>query len=258
MAQAEIMNTKNIQTGKPALCRTTGARKLFAGVLAAGMVLGLAACATTHQTRSVAESGFLKDYSQLKPGKGDAKRVYIDPSADWSKYTGVCIEPIELWHSDDPESKLGKLSKPEQELLASYFYTALTEHLAKDFHLVNQAGPGVLVVHCAITEAKKSRPVSDLVSSVVPYGMALSLAKRVIFGTGFGVGECQVEGEFLDGQTGQRLAAVVDRRAGTKALRSKFNGSLGDVKLAMDYWAEHLDERMAQLRAAQNAKKQDL
>ena len=253
------MIARNIQTEKPAFCRTTKAQKLLAGILAAGLVLGLAACATTQRTRSVTESGFLKDYSQLKPGRRDqAKRVYIDPSADWSKYTGVCIEPIELWHSDDPKSKLGRLSKEDQELLVNYFYTALNEHLAKDFHLVNQAGPGVLVIHCAITEAKKSRPVSNLVSSIVPYGRALSLAKRVVFGTGLGVGECQVEGEFLDGQTGQRLAAVVDRRAGTKALRSKFDGSFGDVKLAMDYWAEHLDGRMAQLRDAKRAKKQDL
>jgi len=249
--------SQNIRIEKPsALRRAIGAWKFPAGILTAGLALGLAGCSTTKQVRSVAESGFLKDYSQLKPGRGDqAKMVYIDQTADWSGYTSVYIEPVELWNSDDPESKLGKLSKEDKELLVNYFYTTLHEHLAGDFHLVNQAGPGVLVIHAAITEAQKSNPVSNLTSSILPYGRVASKAKEALFGTGLGVGECQVEAEFLDGQTGRRLVAVVDRRAGTKALRTKFSGSFGDVKESMDYWAQHLDERMVQWRSAKGGRK---
>ena len=134
-------------------------------------------------------------------------------------------------------------------MLVSYFYTALSNSLSKDYTIVDQAGPDTLVVHGALTEAKKSRPVSNLVSSVVPMGIGLSLVKRVIFGTGLGVGECQVEAEFTDGGTGQIVCEAVDRRAGTKALRTKFDGSFGDVKLAMDYWAERCATKLGQLRA---------
>ena len=236
--------------------KTSGARRLTfrTGVLAAGLLLlGLTACRTTHQDRSVTESGFLKDYSQLQPGKsGEAKLIYIDVTANWAKYTKIYIEPIELWKSDDPYSKLGRLDKEDQQMLINYLHTALSNSLSKDFQIVDQAGPDVLVIHAAITEAKASRPVSDLVSSLVPIGMAVSYTKRIIFGTGLGVGECQVEAEILDGQTGQRLAAAVDRRAGTKALRTKFDGSFGDVKLCLDYWAERLNERLMELRTAQN------
>jgi hypothetical protein len=48
------------------------------------------------------------------------------------------------------------------------------------------------------------------------------------------------------------LAAAVDRRAGTKAIRTKFDGTFGDVRLSMDYWAEHLDQRLTELRQGQN------
>jgi len=243
------MNTMTMnKPGSPRLAR------ILTGLVAVGLLLGLTACRTTFQTRgSVDESGFLKDYSQLKPGTGDqAKLVYIDPTVNWAKYTKVYIEPFELWASDDTNSALGKLDKEDQELLVDYANTAMSNSLSKNFEIVDKAGPDVLVVHGAITEAKKSRPVSNLVSSVVPMGIGLSLVKRVIFGTGIGVGICQGEIELLDGATGQRLAAAVDRRAGTKALRTKFDGTFGDVKLALDYWAEHLDERLVQLRSAQN------
>jgi len=223
--------------------------KLMSGLLMGGLLLGLTACSTTHQTRSVTESGFLKNYSRLTPGTGDeAKLRYIDPAVNWTLYTRVYIEPVTLWHSDDPKSKLGRLDQEDQQLLVNYFHTALSNSLSKDYRIVDHAGPGVLVVHAALTEAKKSRPVSNLVSSVVPMGMALSLVKRVIFGTGLGVGECQVEAELLDGQSGFMLAEAVDRRAGTKALRTKFDGSFGDVKLCLDYWSQRLAFKLEQLR----------
>ena len=213
--------------------------KFLSGILAAGLLLGLTACSTTHQVRGTPEeSGFLKDYSLLKPGTGDeAKLRYVAPNVNWAQYTKVYLEPIELWHSDDPESKLGKLDQEDQQLLINYFHTTMSNALSKDYTIVNEAGPGVLVIHAALTEAKKCRPVSNLISSVVPMGMGVSLLKRVIFGTGLGVGECQIEAEFTDGKTGQILAEAVDRRAGTKALRTKFDGTFGDVRLCMDYWA---------------------
>ena len=225
--------------------------KLPIGMLAAVLLLGgLTACSTTHQVRGTPdESGFLKDYSLLQPGKSDqAKLIYFAPDVDWAKFTKVCIKPVTLWHSDDPESKLGKLDKEDQELLVSYFYTALSNAFGKDYTIVDEVGPDTLVIHAALTEAKKSRPVSNLVSSVVPMGIGLSLVKRVIFGTGLGVGECQAEAEFMDGGNGQIVCEAVDRRAGTKALRTKFDGTFGDVKLCMDYWSQRAAFKLEQLR----------
>jgi hypothetical protein len=225
--------------------------KLLTGIIAAGLLVGgLTACSTTHQVRGTPEeSGFLKDYSLLKPGKSDeAKLNYFAPDVNWAKYTKVYIEPVTLWHSDDPDSKLGKLDRDDQQLLVDYFHTAISNAFGKDYTITDQAGPDTLVVHAALTEAKKSRPVSNLVSSVVPMGIGLSLVKRVIFGTGLGVGECQAEAEFTDGGTGQIVCEAVDRRAGTKALRTKFNGTFGDVKLCMDYWATRAAFKLEQLR----------
>jgi hypothetical protein len=226
--------------------------KFLTGILAGGLLLGLTACSTTHQVRgSMEESGFLKDYSLMKPGKGDeAKMLYINPDVNWAKYTKVYIKSVELWKSDDPESKLGKLDKEKQQMLVNYFHTALSNAMSKDYTIVDQAGPDTLVFHGALTEAKKCRPVSNLISTVYPMGMALSLGKRVIFGTGLGVGECQVEAEFTDGGSGKTVAEAMDRRAGTKALRTKFDGTFGDVKLCLDYWSTRCAFKLEKLRVS--------
>jgi len=239
------------QMNTPTINARNGTRglKFLTEILASGLLLGLTACSTTHQVRSVTESGFLKDYSRLSPGPSDgAKLVYIDSWVNWAEYTKIDIEPVTLWHSDDPNSKLGKLDKEDQQMLVNFFHTALKDALSKDYDITDKPGPGVLVIHAAITEAKPSRPVPNLISSVVPIGMAVSLVKRVIFGTGLGVGECQVEAEFTDGRTGKIVAEAVDRRAGTKALRTKFDGSFGDIKLCMDYWATRCAFKLEKLR----------
>jgi len=230
--------------------------KFLSGILAGGLLLGLTACSTTHEVRgSMEDSGFLPDYSLMKPGTGDeAKMLYIKPDVNWGQYTKVYIKPVELWKSDDKDSKLGKLDQEDQQLLINYFHTALSNALSKDYTIVDQAGPDTLVLHGALTEAKKCRPVSNLISSVVPMGMALSLVKRVVFGTGLGVGECQVEAEFTDGGTGQIVAEAMDRRAGTKALRTKFDGTFGDVKLCLDYWSTRCAFKLEKLRVSSEDK----
>lgn len=210
-------------------------------------LLGLTACRTTQQVSQDPKdfSGFLGNYSALQRGeKGEANYLYIDASAPWGHYTKIYVRPVELWKSDAADSALSRLSPQNQQLLVDYFHTALLNALEKKYQVVNYAGPDVLVIHAAVTDARKSQPVLNLVSSVLPVGMAASFTKQLITGTGAGVGLVMMEADFLDGQTGQRVAAVVDARAGTKAVRTKFNSTWGDVKLAFDWWAQRLVGRL--------------
>jgi hypothetical protein len=227
--------------------------KFLAGFLIAGLLLGgLTACRTTRQVEMSEQdfSGFLGDYSQLRRGeKGEANFIYFAPGVRWGNYTKICIRPVELWKSATLDSPLGQLSPQNQQMLVNYFHAALVDSLGDDFQIVNYAGPDVLVIHAAVTDARPSRPVLNLVSTVVPMALIVSYGKQTITGTGTGVGMVMVEAEFTDGQTGQRLAAVVDARAGTKALRTKFTSTWGDVKLAFDWWAQRLDERLIKLKA---------
>ena len=75
--------------------------KPLCGIIATGLLLGgLAGCSTTHQVSETPKdfSGFLGDYSMLQKGtKDQLNYVYIDQTADWSKYTKLYVENIDLW-----------------------------------------------------------------------------------------------------------------------------------------------------------------
>jgi hypothetical protein len=239
--QSEMLNNHNRDTGKVLKCFLTIALS----------VSWLTACKTTHQVDETPKdfSGFLGNYSMLQKGSGgESNYIYIDKSVKFAKYTKVYIKPVELWKSDASTSGLNKLSHDDQQLLVNYFNTALADNLTKDFQIVNQPGADVLVIHAAITDGRGSKPVMNVISSVLPIGLVISYAKRAITGTGTAVGVIYVEADFTDGASGQRVAAVVDARAGTKALRTKFDGTWGDAKLAFDWWAQRLAARFELLK----------
>ena len=224
------------------------ARAVSIGVL----VLVVAGCATTEQVPDVRMSGFLGSYSQLHRGKpGQAEFTYRNPNVDLNKYQRVMLDPVQLWAADNKNSALSKLSREDQQLLVNYLYVALRDALQKDYIIVNEPGPDVMRVRCAITEARADRPVMDLLSTATPAGLGISYAKRLVVGTHSAVGVVSVEGELLDSLTGERLAAVVDRRAGTKSLLGKPT-RWGDVQDAFNFWARRMQTNLALLRAHQD------
>jgi len=225
--------------------KTLNVSKILTPALAAVLLLGAAGCATTRRVSEDKQSGFLGDYSMLEKGeKGGANYIYIDQSASWAKYTKVWIKPLALWKADDPESPIGKMAPENQQMLLDSFYAAMYEALTNNFEIVDHGGPDVLVFHAALTDGRPSKPVVNAISSIYLPLKVISFGKRLITGTDLGVGLVEVEAEVTDGQTGQRIFAAMDARAGTKAIRTKFDSRWEDIKLAFDWWAKRCDQRL--------------
>jgi Protein of unknown function (DUF3313) len=111
-------------------------------------------------------SGFLDDYTLLREGApGEVALVYRNPDADWTRYDKVLLEPVTLWRSGwnslDPV--------PEDDLLrlVSAFENALRRQLGAGFRLVDQPGPGVIRIRLAITEARASDPILDVLRAAL-------------------------------------------------------------------------------------------
>jgi hypothetical protein len=220
-------------------------------VLSIGLAL---ACAGTRQTREKpVESGFLSDYSKLAPGgAGQAQLVYLKPGLDVSSYRAVRIEPVKL-HAAAEGSDLAKLSREDQQMLADRLHTALVDTLAKDWTIAEQAGPGVLVVRAALTEAGASNVALDIVATWIPQVRLLATIGGLAADTAATVGKARGEVEVLDGASREQLMAGVDERVGTRGVEG-VTDKWSDVQMAFDDWAERVRLRLAERRAPPPAK----
>jgi hypothetical protein len=210
----------------------------------------LGGCAASQQARNVETSGFLgDDYALLREGGADeALLVYRNPDADWARYDKIKLDPVTIWAGEG--SAFEDFSKPDRQELADTLYTMLVEELSQDSQMVDELGPGVLHVQVAITDAQTSNPALDTISSVVPQALLLSQAKGLVTGKPGFVGEASVEAKATDGQTGELLAAGVDRRVGGKSVTGAPTDSWDDVREAYRYWAQQLRYRLCTERGA--------
>ena len=225
--------------------------KVFTALLFVFTVLLISGCASTYQARSVEESGFLGDYTMLKEGSwSQPLRIYINPDANkiCKKYTKVLLEPVSIWVK--PESSLEDVSEEDRQMLTDYLYDSLKEALSRDYIIVNRAGPDVLRVRAALTEADGSWVVLDTITSIVPMALGLSTLKQLTFGTASFVADASIELELEDSMTQMTLAAMADRRAGGKGWSRKFN-KWGKVEKAFDYWAEKVQSGLEKCRAGE-------
>jgi hypothetical protein len=210
----------------------------------------LAGCAASQQARDVRQSGFLgQDYERLRPGEeGEALLVYRNPDAPWHSYDKIKLDPVTIWAGEG--SELEDFTQPERQELADTLYTMVNEELSQDFQMVDQPGPGVLQVQVAITDAQTSNPTMDTISTVLPQALLLSQAKGLVTGKPGFVGEASAEMRATDGQTGELVAAAVDRRVGGKSVSGAPTDSWDDVRAAYRYWAKQLRYRLCTERGA--------
>lgn len=190
-------------------------------------------------------SGFLKDYSQLKPGgQGKPSLVYVDSNAQWTDYSKILIDPVQFAPAAD-----ASISTDDQQALCSYFYNKLTEDLQKRFTIADAPGPGVMRLQVALTDATTATPVLRTVTQVVPQARTLNMVQSLGTGTYLFVGHASAEGQVIDSVSGQRLAAFVDEREGGMALKAVATWRWGDAEAVLDFWAEKITERLAELHS---------
>jgi hypothetical protein len=215
--------------------------------ITAALTFVLLGCATTTQTMDVTESGFLRDYSKLQPGKkGEAQLRYVNPNADFAKYDKILMDPIAVYAAKE-NSDLSKLPQAELQDIVNYLDATVRDQLSADYKFVDKPGPGTMRLRIAITEVKGANVALSAGSTVLPIARAVSAVSKLTTGTYTGVARSSVEMELLDSETGERLFAGVDERAGGRLTGfKKWEG----IQKIYDYWAKSLRERLAELRAA--------
>jgi len=215
--------------------------------------LWLVGCAATQHAKSVEKTGFLGDYSMLKKGETstvgedpEALLVYRNDKANWKQYTKIMLDPVTLW-TTGKDSQLKDVSIEDRQRLGSLLWAKLDENLRKDYEMTSQAGPGVMRIQAALTEAGESSATMDTITSLIPQTRLLTGAKGLATGVSGFTGSASAEVKITDTATGELLAAAVDRRGGTKSISGVTN-SWHDVEEAFRFWAEKVRWRLCQQR----------
>jgi len=179
----------------------------------------VAGCAT----QQAAKSGFLGDYSQLKPDPAfDGARRYQNPAKPLKQYRKFMLDPVVVHFAPNAEGTA--INPDELKKLADYFHNRAVEELSKRYQVVQKPGPGVLRVRAAITDIEKTTPI-----------MNIHPAMKI---SGIGLGGASMEAEAIDSQTRERVIAVVDSRQGSRASIGAGLQTFGHAKQVMDFWIE--------------------
>ena len=195
---------------------------------------------TTIGCRSkVKQSGFLTDYPQFEKGpSGGADLVYFKEGVDFKSYDKIMMDQVVFYFSKDSKHK--GMNADTLNKLSDAFHKAMVKALKDEYPFVSEPGPGVLRARFAITDVKSAIPVLASITSVMPYGLALSIVKKGVTGTHMNIGGASMEAEFLDAQTKDRLAVVIDERSGAKYKVQKGMTKWGYTEDVFNTWAKRL------------------
>ncbi|WP_262966677.1 DUF3313 domain-containing protein [Methylobacter psychrophilus] len=207
-------------------------------------LLALSACTTTQKVdlkQSGVNCAFLASECSLLTvgGKEQAGLRYINPTTKWSQYNKILLSPVTYWGGDS-----SKLSAADQQMLVNYTSQQFKEQLGQKFQIVDQAGPGVMKLDVALTDAESATPGLRSISIIVPQAHMLANLKYLATGSMPFVGAAQGEIKITDSVSGEVLALAVDKQIGGGSIKAGFQWKWGDAENAVNHWAELLTTRL--------------
>jgi hypothetical protein len=217
-------------------------------VLAAPLLAG---CGASLQARSVdlPKDAFLVNPKVLeKGGPGQALYRYQNPAVDFKKYSKVIIDPVVIYK----ETHMDAETRENYQKLANNGYAYLVQELGKDWTIVQNPAPDTMRVQVAIVQAEGSAVVRNVLTTVVPIGMAISTVKYGVTGKPSAVGEITGEMRVTDAMSGELLGEAVDRRVGGKTLTGMFD-SWYNADEAMKHWAKQARYSLCVVHKGSNA-----
>jgi hypothetical protein len=200
----------------------------------------------TELTAADSDSGFLEDYSKLKPIAGTTTRIYTAPGSleAYKNYKAVMIDQPEFIIAED--SKYRGIKPDEAKAVADKMRHSMSKAVSKSIPVVDIAGPGVLHVRVAASNVhlkKKKRgllgytPAGFVVTTATQAGQ--DMEQKIV------LQDMNLEIEVMDSQTQEVLFAMVEKiEPGVK----KPGESWASQQEMMEYWSNRLQCRLQNAR----------
>jgi len=197
-------------------------------------------------TVEAADSGFLQDYSQLKPDPtAPGTRRYVPKERSLGHYDKFIIAPIEVWYA--PNTKYKGITPDELKAITDNVRAAIVEALEPDYPVVTKAGRGVAAINIAITNVNIQKKKRGLLG-YTPAGFVVTSAMNAA-GIRTSLVDARLEFEAFDPQTGGLIGLMVSRYPGEK----KDKVSWEQVTELSKWYAERFRSRLDAAHAAKKA-----
>jgi hypothetical protein len=209
--------------------------------------LTLASCASSQVDPSQ-YSGFLKDYSLLKPQRSESGADvmrWIDPDLELRTYTRIYIEPSQFYPNPQPTPVI---SSQTLQAISRYYDSALKRELGKEVTIADAPGPGTLIVRPAIT-AVSTRTEGLRPYEVVPIALLAAAVNTAAGGRDQDV-EIATEAAFIDHASNRVMAQVVRKGSGAALENASTQLTMDNVKPVLDGWANDLRLSYRKLRGS--------
>lgn len=202
----------------------------------------VSACASTPP--AAPRTGFLGDYSQLKPAPDrEGVMLYVNQQADLRPYTKLYFDPVQVLAAAAPGQP--PLSPEVLQRIGGQFQASLQRELAPAYQVVVAPGPDVLRVRSAITGIQPAKPPAGAID-YLPIKAIYNVGREAA-GSGPRVVEMQAEVEVLD-PAGRRVVAATATRKGDQQLPQGEQITWQALQPITDYWAKNVRARLDQLR----------
>jgi len=147
-------------------------------------------------------AGFLSDYSSLKPSselQNALTYVKLDEQKNLHKYIGMIVDPVQVYVASNVDES--KLPEKGRGVAARYFHRALEKAVSSAFPILDRPGPLVLRLRSAIIGVDVGGAIPAADKSEDPDALDRTI----------NIGKVAVEMELVDSETGEQIAAMVDR-----------------------------------------------
>jgi hypothetical protein len=168
-----------------------------------------------------------------------AKLAYVDPGADFSKYTAIMLTPLGVDHVEIVQppstpritgSRNWELTDTDKQRLQKDYREAMTKQLSEKggYPIVDGSGDNVLQISTILTRLAPSAPKDDFRSR--PVGRSKIITE--------GAGKLDIEVTFNDSETGEVLALTKDTKSGSSLWGVNNSVSnAAEVRRAFSSWA---------------------
>jgi len=216
------------------------------GALLMSLLLG--ACQNTAQHQTGTGATAIPD-NLVRVDHSSARLAYVDPHADFSKYTAILLTPlgvdnVEIIQPTSSITTVGnrnwELTDADKQRLQRDFRTAMVKHVSEQggYALVESAADHVLQISARLTRIAPTAPKDDNRSR--PTG------RNKVFSEG--AGKMGVEVTFSDAETGEVLALAKDTRSGSSIWG--VNNSVtnaAEVRRVFNAWAMQIRAQLDQV-----------